>query len=160
MSFMSFLVQNYVWIMIVLIVLIVGVIGFLVDSRGKKKKEQANLGDVTANNATTLNNGVVGGVQDVNANLNANTLNNGGMGINSMNPSMNGGITNGVVQPQMPVSPDMSTQGVGGVMPELQTSVVQPGMNVTPGQQVAVPQPVVNAMPEQQVTALRPTACS
>ena len=45
MSFFSFLMEYYIWIILFLIVLIIGVVGFLVDSKNKKAK--ANMEGVS-----------------------------------------------------------------------------------------------------------------
>ena len=55
MSFFSFLMEYYIWIILILIVLIIGVVGFLVDSKNKKAKANMESVNHPVDNAQPAN---------------------------------------------------------------------------------------------------------
>ena len=66
MSYIDFLLEYYVWIIVVIIIIVVGVIGYLIDSNQKKSNkqkkeeikennEEQNLNEQVMNNQSTMN---------------------------------------------------------------------------------------------------------
>ena len=171
MSFISFLMEYYVWIILALIILIIGVVGFLVDSSRKKAKVNMNMqqsNDVQSNsqNGNVSNGQVAGDLGGVAALGNGGTNNSGVMEQFEMVPS-NGlpasSVETGVqaapaVEPQVeqPVAvPTVEAQVTPVVEPQVEQPVTVPTaeVQVTPVVEPQVEQPVVVPTVEAQDTA-------
>lgn len=149
MNIMEFMMDNFVWILVVLLLTIVTIIGFLVDKKknDKKKNEQVN-GMNVQNYSAPVNGGGQNFSQNMQpVNFNSQPVNTNGNMVNNM---MNGNNfpNNSIKQPMMSGNDNM----VQSVTPPSSLQNFQPQMFSEP-----VSTPVVeqqNAMQPQMVTQI------
>ena len=138
---LDFLLEYFYWILGVLVVLLITVIGFLADTKKKKKLRDKNS-NVEANNS----------------NGELNNMNMGGMNMNNDLNNMNMGMDNNMMSNGMNVMPNMGVNNLNGmnsVAPD--TNIGVNNMNAMPDVNMNMPsQPEVSAVPNVNEVSVAP----
>ncbi len=132
----DFLLEYYIWVLAVLVILLITVIGFLADTKKKKKLREKTMQEDINNNMNTgvnnfndINQGMNVGFNNQNDYFDSNMSQNNN---NLFEPNLNGGLNNNMLSQNMGISEMQVNNDVGvfnSVIPEPSTAPVDNGAN-------------------------------